>query len=143
MYTCTFSVDLRPGSEPLARARLTASYRSCLRSIIPCYVTSYHMQHVQATAFRPHSRSLELNISSKSRPGLFHPTFRRSDNANVNVGTDFKDSSEGLRINQFVFDLHAGDRVVSTQKNSVYRDKTRPERCFHNPSAESLDHCLR
>jgi hypothetical protein len=76
------------------------------------------MEHVQATALRPHSRSLEFNISSKSRPGLFHPTFRRSDDAKVNVGMDFKDSSEGLRINKFVFDLHAGDRAASTPKTA-------------------------
>ncbi len=111
-------MDLRPGTEPLVRARLTASYRSYLLSINPCYVTSYCMQHVQATALKPHSRSLVFNISSKSRPGLIHPTFRRSDNAKVNVGMDFKDSSEGLRINKLVFDLHVGDWAVST-KNSI------------------------
>ena len=67
------------------------------------------MEHVQATALGPHSCSLELNISSKSRPGLFHPTFRRSDSKKVNVGVDFEDLSEGLRIRLFVLNLHAGD----------------------------------
>ena len=90
------SVYLRPGSERLARARLTASYRSWLRSISACTVTSYRIEHVQAMALGPHSCRLELNISSKSRPGLFYPTFPRSDSKKVIVGMDFEDLSEGL-----------------------------------------------
>ena len=46
------SVYLRPGSERLARARRTVSYRvyhSWLRSISACTVTSYSIEHVQAT----------------------------------------------------------------------------------------------
>ena len=90
---------LRPGSERLARARLTASYRvyrSWLRSISACTVTSYRIEHVQATALGPHSCRLELNISSKSRPGLFYPTFRRSDSKKVIVGMDFEDLSDSV-----------------------------------------------
>ena len=34
----------------------------------------------------------------------------------------------------FVFDLHAGDRAVSTPKTASTANKTRSERCFHNPS---------
>ena len=101
------SAHLRPGSERLARARLTASYRvyrSWLQSISACTVTSYRIEHVQA----PHSCRLELNILSKSRPGLFYPTFRRSD-SKVIVGMDFEDLSEGLRIGLFVLNLHAED----------------------------------
>ena len=71
------------------------------------------MLHVQATAVGLHSCSLELNISIESRPGLLQPTFRRSDNANVNVGMDFEDLSEGLRINKFVFDLQVLCTVIS------------------------------
>ena len=95
MRTC--SVYLRPGSELLVHARLTASYHSCLRSISACTVMSYRIENVyiQATALGPHSCRLELNISSKSCPGLFHPTFRRSDRK-VFVGMDFEDLSEGL-----------------------------------------------
>ena len=100
---------LRPGSEGLARARLTASYRSWLRSVSACTVTSYRIEHVQATALGPHSCRLELNISSKSRPGLFYLTFRRSDSKKVIVGMDFEDLSEGLRISLFVLNLHAED----------------------------------
>ena len=106
------SVYLRPGSDCLARARLTPSYRvyrSWLRSISACAVTSYRIEHVQTTALGPHSCRLELNISSKSRPGLFYPTFRRSDSKKVIVGMDFEDLSEGLRISLFVLNLHAED----------------------------------
>ena len=106
------SVYLRPGSECLARARLKASYRvycSWLRSISACTVTSYRIEHVQPTALGPHSCRLELNISSKSRPGLFYPTFRRSDSKKVIVGMDFEDLLEGLRISLFVLNLHAED----------------------------------
>ena len=106
------SVYLRPGSERLARAQLTASYRvyrSWLRSISACTVTSYRIEHVQATVLGPHSCRLELNISSKSRPGLFYPTFRKCDSKKVIVGMDFEDLSEGLRISLFVLNLHAED----------------------------------
>ena len=109
--SCVLSV-LRPGSERLARARLTASYcvyRSWLRSISACNVTSYRIEHVQATALGPHSCRLELNILSKSRPGLFYPTFCRSDSKKVIVAMDFEDLSEGLRISLFVLNLHAED----------------------------------
>ena len=116
---------LRPGSKLLARAQLTASHRSCLRSINACTMVSYRMLHVQATAVGPHSCSLELNILIKSRPGLLQPTFRWSDNANVNVGMDFEDLSEGLRISKFVFNLHVGDRAVSTPKTESTANKTR------------------
>ena len=106
------SVYLRPGSERLARARLMASYRvyrSWLRSISACTVTSYRIEHVQATALGPHSCRLELNISSKSRPGLFYPTFCKCDSKKVIVGMDFEDLSEGLRISLFILNLHAED----------------------------------
>ena len=72
-------------------------------------MTSYHIEHAQATALGPHSCRLELNISSKSRPGLFHSTFHRSDSKKVIVGVDFEDLSEGLRISLFVLNLHAED----------------------------------
>ena len=110
---------LRPGSELLACTRLMASYRSCLRSINACTMTSYRMEHVQATALGPHSCSLELNILSKSHPRLFHPTFRRSDSMKVNIGMDFEDLSEGLRISSFILNLHAGDQAVSTPKQCL------------------------
>ena len=100
---------LRPGSELLARARLTGSYCSCLRSISICAVTSYHIKHVQAMELGPHSCRLELNISSKSRPGLVYPTFHRSDSKKVIVGMDFEDLSKGLRISLFVLNFHAED----------------------------------
>ena len=103
---------LRPGSERLASAQLTASYRvyrSWLRSISACTVTSYRIEHVQATALEPHSCRLELNISSKSRPGLFYPTFRRSDSKRVIIGMNFEDLLEGLQINLFVLNLRAED----------------------------------
>ena len=82
-------------------------------------VMSYRMEHVQATVLGPHSCSLELNISSKSRPGLFHPTFCRSDSTKVNLGMDFEDLSEGLRISTFVLNLYAGDQAVSTPKQCL------------------------
>ena len=43
----------------------------------------------------------------------------------------------------FIFDLHVGDRAVSTPKTASTANKTRLERCFHNSFYESLDHCLR
>ena len=58
-------------------------------------MTSYHIPLIQATAVWPHSCSLELNTSSKSRPGLLQPTFRRSNNVNMNAGMDVEDLSEG------------------------------------------------
>ena len=100
---------LRSVSELLARARLTASYHSNLRSISACIVMSYHIEHVQAKALGPHSCRLEFNISRKSRPGLFHPTFCQFDSKKVIVGMDFEDLSGGLRISLFVLNLHAED----------------------------------
>ena len=94
LHYSLYSVYLRPGSDFPARARLTTTYRSCLRSINTCTMMSYRIQLVQATAVWPHSCSLELSISSKSRPGLLQPTFRRSDNVNMNVGMDVEDLSE-------------------------------------------------
>ena len=72
----------------------------------------------------PHSCSLELKTSSKSRPGLLQPTFRRSDSANVNVRMEVEDLSEGLRISKFVFDLCAGDRAVNAPKTAFIANKT-------------------
>ena len=49
---------------------------------------------------------------------------RRSDNLNVNIGMDFEDLSEGLRISKFIFDLHAGDWAVSTPETESTANKT-------------------
>ena len=136
----TISVHLRPGTACLARALLTAAYRSCLRSISAWIVTSHHRQHVQATAVWPHCCCFELNIQSKSRPGLLQAWFRRSDDENVNVGMDVEDLSDGLWIGTIVFDLHAGDRVANTPKTASFANKSWLEGCLHNPSDESLDH---
>ena len=94
-HTHTHSVHLRPGTGYLVRTLLMVTYCSCLRSISTCIVTSHHRQPIQTTAVWPHRRSFELNISSKSRPGLLQPTFRRSDNMNVHTGVDAKNLSEG------------------------------------------------
>ena len=96
---------LRPGSKLLARP----TNGLLLLMFVVNYVTSYRIELVQATALGPHSCRLELNISSKSCPGLFYPTFRRSDSKKVIVGMDFEDLSEGLRISSFVLNLHAED----------------------------------
>ena len=90
-----YSVYLRPGSDCQARARLTATYRSCCGQLNTCIVTSYRIPLIQATAAWPHSCSLELNTSSKIRPGLLQLIFRRSDNVNMNAGMDVEDLSEG------------------------------------------------
>ena len=79
----------------LAHVLLTAAYRSCLWSIIACIVTSCHRQHVQASAVWPHGCSFELNIKSKSRPGLLQARFHRYDDENVNVVIDIEDMSDG------------------------------------------------
>ena len=109
-------------------ALLMVTYHLCLQSISTCIVMSRHRQPIQTTAVWPHRCSFELNTSSKSRPGLLQPTLRRSDNVNMHTGIDTKDLSEG--IDRFVFNLHAGDRVVSTVFTA---NKTCLEHCFHNP----------
>ena len=134
------SVYLRPGTVCLARALLTAAYRSCLRSISASIVTSHHRQHIQATAVWPHGCSFELNIQSKSYPRLLKAWFHRSDNENVNVQMDVEDLSDGLWRGTIVFDLHAGDQVVSTPKMVSFANISWLEGCFHNPSDENLDH---
>ena len=87
-------------------------------------VLGYTLVHVQAMAAGLHSCGLELNISIKSRPGLLQPTFCRSDNANMNVGMDLEDLLEGLWINKFIFDLHAGDWAISTPKTGSRSTET-------------------
>ena len=81
-----------------------------------------------------HSCPLELNISSKSRPGLFHPTFCRSDSAKVNTGMNFEDLSEGLRISSFILNLHVGDQAVSTPKTVSIGIKPDQSAVFTIPS---------
>ena len=110
------SVHLRPGTVYLVRALLTAAYRSCLWSISACIVTSHHRQHIQATAVWPHGYNFKLNIQSKSCPGLLQAWFRRSTDENMNVRMDVEDLLDGLWRGTIVFDLHAGDRVVSIPK---------------------------
>ena len=124
----------------LACALLTAAYPSCWRSISACIVTSHHRQRVQVTAVWLHGCSFELNILSKSSPGLLRAWFRRSDDEYVNIGMDVEDLSDGLWIGTIVFDLHAEDRVVSTPKTPSFANKSWLEGCLHNPSDESLDH---
>ena len=133
-------MHLRPGTVYLARALLMATYCSCLQSISACIVISHHRQRVQATAVWPHGCSFELNIQSKSRPGLLRAWFHRSDDKYVNVGMDVKDLSDGLWIGTTVFDLHAEDWVISIPKTPSFTNKSWLEGCLHNSSGESLDH---
>ena len=85
---------LRPGSDCQARARLTTTYHYVCGQLNTRIVTSSRIRLIQATAVWPHSCSLELNTSSKSRPGLLQLIFRRSNNVNMNVGMDVEDLSE-------------------------------------------------
>ena len=80
-----------------------------------------------------HSCSLELKTSSKSRPGLLKPTFRRSDRLNMNVRMEVEDLSEGLQISNFVFDLCAGDWPSTHQKQHLLRIKLDQNAAFKIP----------
>ena len=75
--------------------RPTNNHLSLMFAVNICTVTSYLILLIQAMAVWPHSCSLELNTSSKSRPGLLQPTFRRSNNVNMNAGMDVEDLLEG------------------------------------------------
>ena len=47
-------------------------------------------------------------------------------------------------MNKYVrFRLTCGRSGRQHTKTESTANKTRPERCFHNPSDKSLDHCLR
>ena len=98
-----YSVHLRTVPALLTRARLTATYRACLRSIRACTVTSPNTCHIQATEARPHGCNNRAKNVGERVSTLFPTKFCRLNNEKRTLGVIVDDLSRRLFMAVFVF----------------------------------------
>ena len=105
-----------------------------------CTVTSLPYKPYTNHGKKPHSRSFELNSSSKCRPELKRSRFRSTNDRKLKLTIDVDNLSDGLLIAAFSSKLHAEDRAVDTPKIEFSANKILAKRFSGNPSDDILDH---
>ena len=85
-------------------------------------MTSPRTRCVQATAGRPHGRSVRAkNRKSTSSKNLFLEYLRRFNDTNIRIKMTVEDVSRRLASARSVFKIRAGDRPIKTDKTMLLR----------------------
>ena len=116
----------------LARARLAATYHACLWSIRACTVTSPHINHIQATAAKPHGCNNRAKFVGQRVPTLFSGEFRKLNDEKLTLGMIVDDLPRRLFVAALVFQLHARYRAVRSAEMAFFCDYLLTTKLFAN-----------
>ena len=113
-------MHLRTVSALLVRTRLAATYHACLWSIRTCTVTSPHINHIQATAAKPHGCNNRARFVGQRVPTLFSGEFHKLNDEKLTLGMIVDDLPRRLFVAALVFQLHARDCAIRSAEMAFF-----------------------
>ena len=115
---------LRTVPALLARALLTATYRTCLWLIRACTMILPHSSHIQVTAVRPHGCSNRAKNFSRRVPTLFQGSFATFNGEKRSFGVFIEDLARRLLKAHFVRWLCSGNRAIKSAEMTFFCEYT-------------------